>query len=268
MGEAVGDSSVQATDRPDGVGSGPEEAIQPPPAPKELSLEELVAAAAKAPRLTPGDIIVDHGIPGLPPLKVVTRFSPDPWKFGLHYMLEVPRLVLEEVEDPEVKGRMVRKSPNADIIALAREVVVSPTWLHNEAAVARFKKTVSPEVFTGLRVDLEHAAGLKADFFVRFSLRTTPMSGLSSSASASASASANPPGRAPLDTAPNSSASPSTTVTGAPRGAESASPTTSGSSPSTPTTAPRALRRPPTQSSATSSKPSPTGPAPTANPAS
>lgn len=224
---------------------------------KVSSLTEIMEAAKKSPP-KPDPIMLEWFLPSTEDnpkgaylhMDVETRFSPDPWMFGIRYMSEVQEQ--KRKQEPDAKGVMVTKHPLADVVALAREVVVSPTWLHNEEALQKFKDNIPPPTFAEFRRKLMLTAGLDGDFFGDYQVLAAPkiyrtsVSGLPKGSDSTQVPS-------PIAEPKNSSPGPSTTSSAPPSPEDSESQTTSGSSPSTPTIEPRVSRRRPTQTSVTPS---------------
>lgn len=187
-------------------------------------------------------------------LHVETRFPDDHWRFGVGYMTTVQTKM--RLEEADAAGVMRRKHPLADMEFICKEIVVSPTWLHNESALTRFKEHTPPHVFSELRRKLMLVGRLDGDFFDDYQRLTIPMTYLRS-ASESPSGSGNTQTSSGKPPTSDSSPGSSTTASAASKTGDSSSPTTSGSSPSTPTTAPVGLRPRPTPTSETPSTSTP-----------
>lgn len=198
---------------------------------KVASLSEILEGLEKAPVKAPPIILqweeppTEDNPTGLVELTVETRFPKDPWIFGVRYMTEIQDR--KRKQEPDAKGTMVLKHPDADLVALAQECVVSPTWLHNEEALTRFKAAM-PLAASELRRKLMLVAGLNGDFFDDYPRLTMPRIWLQSD-SESANGSDKLPGPATASPPTNSSPTPSTISNGARKSEESVSPTISGS---------------------------------------
>lgn len=209
----------------------------PPPIEVEdvSSLTEIVEAAQEAPpRPEPIKLVWDlppsekHPRGRIQRLTIETRFPNDAWLLGIRFQTELKQKIRETKTDE--KGNTVLAHPLADLEALCKEVVVRPTWLHNESALQKLKETMPSPTFAELRRKLMLTAGLDGDFFADYQRLTVPQTLLLSALeSASGSGSTLPPST-PTGQG-NSSPGPSTTGDAAPKPVESASPTTSGSSP-------------------------------------
>lgn len=212
-------------------------AVVPPPAappePKKVKSLAEIKAVMKEVQIRSPPIDLEWEVPrteenpaGMITFHIETRFPKDPWLLGVRYMTTIQDKL--RMEEPNEKKEMVRKHPLADVVELARECVVEPTWLHNEAAVKDFKEIIPPLVFAEFRRKLMLNAGLDGDFFDDYQRLTIPRS-LRQSGSESASASDSRPGPVTAKEPTNSSLPPSTTTGDAEKSVVSVSPTTSGS---------------------------------------